>query len=65
MYRRWVEHQGTGVAHAVDMLVLGVVLLQLDERVADHDVIVLISAYEAGEDNAAGESMSSIIIAHG
>ena len=56
MDRRRVEDQTAGVAHLINVLVLGVVLLELDEGVAHHDVVVLVGAHEAAQHHLAGQA---------
>ena len=56
MHRRGIEDQVAGVADLIDFLVLGVMLLELDESLADHDVVVLVGAHEAAQHHLAGHA---------
>ena len=56
VHRVRIEAQAALLADGVNALVLGVILRQLHERVADHDVIVLVGAHEAAEHHAAGQA---------
>ena len=44
------------LAHLIDALTLGVGIGQLHQRVAHHDVIVLIAAHEAADHDLAGQA---------
>ena len=47
MYPIRPEGQGAGIAHLVDMVVLGVVIRQLYQGIPHHHMIVLVGTHEA------------------
>ena len=51
-----IEDQMALVAHLIHPLVLGIGIRQLDQSAAYHDVVVLVAAHEAGEDDLTGQS---------
>ena len=53
MHRVRIEAQTALLADGVDALVLGVGVGQLHERIADLDMVVLVAAHEAGENDLA------------